>query len=305
MIPRLDQVDLRLLRVFATIAECGGFASAQVKLGVGQSTVSSHMADLEARLGMRLCERGRGGFRLTEHGREVYEAVQRLFRSVETFTSDVEALRGRLVGELHIGTIDNVITNENFPLSDAIARFKRRDSAVRLNVHVATPNDIERAVVDGRLQLGLGGYTNRAAGIEYFKLTEERQNLYCSRRHPLFDVAHTLSDLERLCDFEHVKRNYVSDAVHPFAELMMVTAQAANIEAMALLILSGQFIGFLPVHYANRWVTSGDLRAIRPDLLHYVAELELIVRRNRPAHSLVDAFIEDLRVAFETGAAAA
>lgn len=305
MIPKLDQIDLRLLRVFATVVDCRGFSSAQVELGIGQSTISSHMADLEAKLGMRLCERGRGGFRLTENGREVYEASQRLFRSLETFTSEVEALRGRLVGELHLGTIDNIITNERFRLSDAIARFKSRESAVRINIHVGTPTDIERAVIDGRLQLGLGGYTNRASGIEYIRLFDERQNLYCARRHPLFDVAADLDDLRRLRAYEHVKRSYVPDSIHPFSEYMNATAQAANIEALALLILSGEFLGFLPTHYAERWVRTDAMRAIRPDHLHYDAQIELIVRRNRAQQSLVRVFIDDLRWVCEASPLAA
>ncbi len=294
MIPRLDQVDLRLLRVFATVVECRGFSAAQVELGVGQSTISSHMADLEAKLDIRLCERGRGGFRLTDNGREVYEAAQRLFRSLETFTSDVEAVRGRLVGELHIGTVDNLITNEDFRLSEAIARYKSRASSVRLTVHVGTPTDIERAVIDGRLQLGLGGYTNQASGIDYIKLFNDPQNLYCARSHALFEVADELSDLDRLRRFEHVKRGYVPDSDLPFGAYINATAQASNIEAIALLILSGRFIGFLPTHYARRWVAAGAMRAIRPDVLHYFAEVELIVKRNRAQHSLVDVFIDDL-----------
>ncbi|MCP4328190.1 MAG: LysR family transcriptional regulator [Alphaproteobacteria bacterium] len=293
-IPKLDQVDLRLLRVFATIVDCGGFSSAQVELGIGQSTVSSHMSDLEAKLGVRLCDRGRSGFRLTETGRHVYEATQRVFRSLETFTSEVEALRGRLVGELHIGTIDNVITNIRFPLSSAIARFKRRQSAVSINIHVGTPHDIERAIVDGRLQLGLGTYTNRATGIEYFTLFRERLHLYCGRQHPVYEAAETLSDLNQLRQYEHVKRTYIPDSIHPFGELINATAQASNIEAIALLVLSGQFLGFLPAHYAERWVKSGAMRAVRPDTLIFFAEIELIARRNRARHSIVNAFIDDL-----------
>ena len=58
-IGRLSKTDLHLLAVFMTVVERGGFAAAQVSLNVGQSTVSRHIGDLENRLGMRLCQRGR------------------------------------------------------------------------------------------------------------------------------------------------------------------------------------------------------------------------------------------------------
>src|SRR5687768_16909560 len=85
----ISDADIRLLKVFNAVVQCGGFAAAQVELNVGQSTISAHMATLESRLGVRLCERGRGGFRLTEQGRHIHEAAQRLFREVESFRADV------------------------------------------------------------------------------------------------------------------------------------------------------------------------------------------------------------------------
>jgi DNA-binding transcriptional LysR family regulator len=59
----VSDFDLRLLRVFVAIAEAGSFTAAQMVLNLGQSTISNQMAALEQRLGYRLCERGRSGFR--------------------------------------------------------------------------------------------------------------------------------------------------------------------------------------------------------------------------------------------------
>lgn len=306
MTPRLDQVDLRLLRVFATVADCGGFSAAQVELNVGQSTISSHMAALETRLGMRLCERGRAGFRLTEEGRRIYEATQRLFRSVETFHAEMAALRGRLTGEIHIGTVDNVATNPRFALSRAIDRFKQREGAVHITMHVGTPAEIERAVVDGRIHIGMGGYTRQLSGLEYIPLLREHQLLYCSRGHPLFAVDDDALSLRDLSHWEFVKRSYFPDASLPHGNHLNASAVAANMEAIALLVLSGRFIGFLPVHYASRWVEQGEMRAIRPDVMHYESELELLTRKGQPQQLAVRLFKEDLLAAFrETRAAMA
>ena len=106
-IPRLHKADLHMLAVFMTVTECGGFAAAQVALNVGQSTISRQISDLEKRLGMRLCQRGRAGFRLTDKGRIVYEACQHLATALESFRATVGALRGELVGDLSIAAIDN------------------------------------------------------------------------------------------------------------------------------------------------------------------------------------------------------
>src|SRR5256885_16544158 len=69
MLHTVSDLDLRLLRVFLAIVDAGGVSAAQASLGVGQSTLSSQLSTLETRLGFSLCERGRGGFRLTAKGR--------------------------------------------------------------------------------------------------------------------------------------------------------------------------------------------------------------------------------------------
>jgi DNA-binding transcriptional LysR family regulator len=54
---QISDMDLRLLRVFRTVVDCGGMAAAELELNIGASTVSRHIKDLETRLGLRLCSR--------------------------------------------------------------------------------------------------------------------------------------------------------------------------------------------------------------------------------------------------------
>ena len=58
---RRDNIDLRLLGVFVTLAEAQGFAEAQFALNLSASTLSTHLSALERKTGGRLCDRGRGG----------------------------------------------------------------------------------------------------------------------------------------------------------------------------------------------------------------------------------------------------
>ena len=44
---QLSDIDLRLLRVFRTVVECGGFSVAESVLGIGRSAISQQMSDLE------------------------------------------------------------------------------------------------------------------------------------------------------------------------------------------------------------------------------------------------------------------
>ena len=152
----MDQTDLKLLRIFATIVEAGGFAAAQSDLNLSLSTISSYITNLEARLGFTLCKRGRGGFALTREGQVVFEEAHRLFKSVHQYETKMRSLRNKLDGTLTIGLTDNTITDpEARKIEKTIARFVEQAPDVTLNIVTHPPNDLLREVVTGGIQIAL------------------------------------------------------------------------------------------------------------------------------------------------------
>ena len=294
--PRLHKADLHMLAVFMTVAECGGFAAAQVALNVGQSTISRQIGDLEKRLGMRLCQRGRAGFRLTDKGQIVYEACQHLATALESFRTTVGALRGELVGDLSIAVIDNWATERCYPLADVLRAFKSRARQVHIHFHTLAPDEIERAVLENRVNLGIGVFHQRRPGLSYEALYGDPVELYCGEGHALFDRApHELNGNDlRAADLAH--RAYLSERqVAPLTGDLPSTATARQIEGVAFLILSGWHIGYLPVCYAERWVESGRMRSILPATYSLSTRIELVTRRGVALTLVSQTFAEILR----------
>ena len=113
---QVSDFDIRLLRIFRSVVECGGFSAAESVLGIGRSAISQQMSDLEQRLGLRLCQRGRAGFSLTEEGREVYHSALQLLSALESFRTEVNGLHLHLRGELTIGLTDRAIQQRAFAI---------------------------------------------------------------------------------------------------------------------------------------------------------------------------------------------
>ena len=65
LLGQVGDTEIRLLRIFKAVVACGGLAAAELELNIGRSTISRHLRDLEERLGLVLCRRGRAGFALT------------------------------------------------------------------------------------------------------------------------------------------------------------------------------------------------------------------------------------------------
>ena len=52
---QISDADIRLLRVFQAVVDCGGMTAAELELNISTSTISRHVKDLETRLGLTLC----------------------------------------------------------------------------------------------------------------------------------------------------------------------------------------------------------------------------------------------------------
>jgi LysR family transcriptional regulator, transcriptional activator for bauABCD operon len=281
LLGQLSDMDLRLLRVFKSVVQCGGMAAAELELNIGISTISRHVKDLETRLGLVLCRRGRAGFTLTPEGQTIYEETLRLLASLETFRSRVDGIHDRMGGELHIAVFDKTATNPNARLGDAIGRFHDEAPAVQLNLHVASINEVERGVIDGSYQVGIIPAHRNSGSLIYNELFDERMLLYCGARHPLFDAPHG-------------RLTWSQIRAHPFAGLgfhspnmelshrakLTRSANASDQESIATLILSGKYLGFLPDHYARSFETQGLMQAIAPQRFHYACRFVSLLRRS-------------------------
>ena len=132
---RLSDMDIRLLQVFKSVVECGGMSAAELELNIGTSTISRHIKDLETRLSLRLCRRGRGGFALTAEGEQIYQETLRLLAGVDAFRSRVDEIHQRMGGELHLAVFDKTASNPTAQVGNAIALFKERAPDVALYLH--------------------------------------------------------------------------------------------------------------------------------------------------------------------------
>lgn len=303
LIGEIADVDLRLLRIFKAVVDAGGFSAAELELNIGRSTVSRHVADLEERLGFVLCTRGRAGFALTEEGRQVHEAAQRLLASVEGFRNDLRGLQSDLSGSLQLALFDKTATNPQSHIADAVRAFRRGAPAVDLAIKVDTITAIEAGVLDGRFHLGITPDHRRSDALRYLPLFTERMELYCGHGHPLFAAGAMPLTLDDLLGYDYVGLGFHSpnmEATHRFG--LRRRASVTDQEGVATLVLSGCFIGFLPNHYAEAFVARGLLRRVAVPQVSYDVLFVAISRRSPAPARVAQAFLDSLARAHGTAA---
>jgi DNA-binding transcriptional LysR family regulator len=285
---QLSDMDLRLLQVFKAVVECGGFSAAELELNIGTSTVSRHVKDLETRLGLHLCRRGRAGFALTAEGQRVYDETLRLLAAVDGFRAGVDDIHDRMGGALHVAMFDKVVSNPQAHIDAAIAAFVAQAPDVRLQLHVGSIQDIERGVIDGGFAVGVIPEHRASASLRYDRLFGETMYLYCGAAHPLFGATQQALDwaaLRRRGDFAGLGYHSPNMAL-AHGQRLPRKATGFEQEAIATLILSGCFLGFLPDHYAAPFVADGRMRAVAPERLRYSCDFVSLLRHSpRPSRA--------------------
>jgi len=296
LLGNLSDSDLRLLRVFRAVAAGGGFAAAELELNINRSTISRHIKDLETRLGVTLCRRGRGGFALTAEGSQVLASALKMMAAMADFQHEVDELHQRLRGTLALAIFDKTASNPRAQINRALARFDEQAPEVHLELHVLPLNAIEAGVIDGRFQLGIIPGHRPSSSLDYYRLFDEQMYLYCAPGHPLFEPGKGALDLARVRRHRYVGIGYHSPNMEITRELgLQRHATAHDQEAVAHLVLSGKYLGFLPEHYAESFVTRGLMRPVLPAALQYVCEFSAIARHaprpNRVVQTLLAALV--------------
>lgn len=278
---QISDSDIRLLRVFQVVVDCGGMTAAELELNISTSTISRHVKDLETRLGLTLCRRGRGGFSVTPEGERIHAETRQLLAATESFRASVDELHQRLGGVIHVAVFDKTASNPQARIAQAVALFRRQAPDVVLNLHVGTIQAIERGVMEGHYQLGIIPEHRRSDSLGYEELFGETMWLCCAQGHPLFHADQAALAWSDVRGHAFAGLGYHSPNMEvSHRERLQRSATAFDQESVATFILSGDFLGFLPDHYAKGFVQAGQMRPICPDRFNYQCHFSAIVRRS-------------------------
>ncbi len=176
-----EPLEIRHLRYFLEVAEAGSFSRAADRLGLSQPNVSQQMRDLEAALRVDLFQRRGKRILLTSAGRIFQEHARAILHQIENFLQELTVEPGKMRGSLHIGVVPILNVALIPPL---LGMFATTHPAVSLTLEEISSTDIETAIEDGRMDVGLGFLTRHSPRLRYERLCNDQFALIVSARHP-------------------------------------------------------------------------------------------------------------------------
>jgi len=143
-------LNLRLLRIFATVARRKSFSRAAEELIISQPAVSKGVRELERQLGLPLLDRSRGGVTLTESGETLLRYAQRIFAIEAAAEVAVARMREVARGTLAIGASATIGI---YLLPALLGAFHRRYPDVQPSLEIAATRAILERLLTSPLDM--------------------------------------------------------------------------------------------------------------------------------------------------------
>lgn len=178
-------MTLDQLRIFIEVAERGHVTRAARALGMSQSAASSAVATLEACYQIKLFDRVGRGIQLTETGRIFLREARAVLDRASMAGLVLQDLAGRPVGPVAIAASQTIAT---YWLPRRLAAFHSANPRVRLNVVIRNTHEVEIAVVEGEVNLGLVEGPTQHPALSRKQIDKDRMVLVVASDHPPLPV---------------------------------------------------------------------------------------------------------------------
>jgi DNA-binding transcriptional LysR family regulator len=266
---------------FVEVATHGSFSAAASALRVSQPSVSVAVKKLEERLDTQLFHRHARGVKLTPAGERLLSRAREAAGALSAARDEIDSLQTEPRGSFVLGCHESLGT---YVLPGFMGRFLERYPDIELSLHNANSKDIEYAIVERTVDLGLVVnparhpdcvvrelFDDRVTFVVAEALTKQRKEpLMLLTERPLFFVPALRQTQVLLAELE--SRDI------PVGR----TVACSSMELVKSLVLDGAGVGVLPYRVAAHGVAEGRLRPLSRKLPGFDDHITLVWRADAP-----------------------
>jgi LysR family hydrogen peroxide-inducible transcriptional activator len=178
---------LRQMRFLVALADTGNFSRAAELCHVTQSTLSTGLKEMEARLGVQVAERSTHSVLMTPVGRDLAERARDILVRVGDFEARAKSEAEAGVTTLRLGAIPTV---GPFLLPHALPMIRRLKPGMKVYLREELTEALVAGLIEGRLDLILIALPHELPPqITTHPLFEDGYSLATPRAHPLANLS--------------------------------------------------------------------------------------------------------------------
>ena len=281
---RVRGLDVASLEALVAVIEHKSFTAASRELGVTQPAVSATLKKLEERVGTSLILRTRKGATSTAAGALLVEATRNAFGGLELALQTISDQQEQPVGKIRLGCHESLAA---YALPEFLAEFFVQYPKVEISLVNGRSQDVERAIVDGNIDIGLIVNPGQHPETVVSKMFNDSVVLLAAEdlkgKEPrLLIEERPLLYVPELVQSQRVLRDLSSLGIKPFREVT-----CSSLDLVKSLTLSGLGVGILPERVAFHGIDKKRLISLSPPMPSFADEIALLRRYDLPVTAAI------------------
>ena len=272
-------MTIRHLKMFTTVVDEGGMSAAAKVLHVSQPTVSQAVAELEKYYGVKLFERLSQKLYLTKEGELMLSFSRHILDSFEQMENAmnraVESTNLRVGCSVSVGTC---------LINDILDKAKELIPECFISVMVANSSDIEQAILNNEIDLGLVEGILKSDDLIVTPVCEDELVLVCGKSHPLADERLITWNMLEGLDYisrESAERNQLERRFEEYGLHLKRTFCSTNTEAMKNAVIHGRGIAILSKRIIEKERAAGDIVVLPLEGAAVTRNINMAVHKNK------------------------
>ena len=252
-------MDLRGIRYFVQIADCGSITRAAADLGVAQPALSRHVQGLEQELGMQLLVRLPRGVRLTGAGRQFLDHCRRALRELDRAKEELKADAGGARGQVILGVSP---TLGPLLVPGVVERVRRQCPQVALKIVEHFSTLLFDGLLTGRIDVALLTNPSASRALKLTPLLSEPIVVLSAPQPRDARRFYTLAELSKTPVLvTEAIRTIVDDQIGRYGARLNVDCEVNAVEAIGRLLLRGVGPAVMPVSTFYPEIATGQIVA--------------------------------------------
>lgn len=290
--------DFRL-KVFIAAARTLSFTRTAEQLYISQPAVSKHIGELESRYKVQLFARRGSRLELTDAGRTMLEAAERLLDEYRRLEYEMSLCANQAEGELRLGASTTIA---QYLLPPILARFTARFPGVRVSMLSGNSVEVGESLAEHAIDLGLIESVSRRQGLHY-TLFRPDELVLVARPGGRYALTETVTP-DELCRIPLVLRENGSGTLEVISaglaakgirlSQLDVVLRLGSTEGIKAFVRNSDAMAIVSVISVVDCLRSGALRIVDIEGLSFVRDFNFVHAETEPA-GLVRQFIDFAR----------
>jgi LysR family transcriptional regulator, nitrogen assimilation regulatory protein len=252
-------MDLRSIRYFIQIADCGSITRAAGNLGVAQPALSRHIHAMEEELGMQLLVRLPRGVRLTAPGRQFLDHCRRALRELERAKEELRANSDSPRGQVILGVSP---TLGPLLVPGVVDRVRRQCPQVALKIVEHFSTLLFDELLTGRIDVALLTNPSATRVLRLTPLISEPIVVLAAPEPKDTRRFYTLAELSKTpVIVTEAIRAIVDEQIGRYGARLNVEFEVNAVEAIGQLLLRGVGPAVMPISTFHAKITARKVMA--------------------------------------------